>query len=78
MMAVFTVREKAYFFIIGLLCASAIFLLTGARDMNPVGQYQMEVVVRDRITQIYVMDTTTGTVKWVDAMNKPFPEMKGN
>ena len=39
----------------------------------PPGKYEMEVVVRDRSTQIYVLDTTTGAVKWVDSMNTPFP-----
>lgn len=62
---------------IGLACILAVLLLTGAGNKNPVGQYQMEIVVRDRITQIYVMDTSTGVVKWVDAMGKPFAEMKG-
>jgi hypothetical protein len=71
-------RKKVPFFLVGALSVLAVLFLTGAKGMNPVGQYQMEIVVRDRITQIYVMDTTTGVVKWVDDMNKPFAELKGD
>lgn len=66
------------FYCIAFACVLAVALLTGAATTKPVGQYQMEIVVRDRSTQIYVMDTTTGAVKWVDAMDKPFEEMKGD
>ncbi|WP_319548729.1 hypothetical protein [Desulfogranum marinum] len=62
----------------GALSMLAIFLLTGAVTQAPPGKYEMEVVVRDRSTQIYVLDTTTGAVKWVDAMNTPFEQMKGD
>jgi len=69
-----------------VLGGMAVVLLSGAKGADQsvvkagaeVGRYQMEVVVRDRITQIYVMDTTTGTVKWVDSMNTPFTGMKGD
>ncbi len=55
-----------------------LLLLTGASLHPSAGRYQMEVAVRDRITQIYVMDTTTGVVKWVDKLNIPFEQMKGD
>ena len=71
-------REKISYFIMGILSVLAILVLTGATGMNPVGKYQMESVVRSNITHIYVMDTTTGRVKWVDDMDTPFDEMKGN
>ena len=77
-MSTVTLRGKISYFIIGALSVSAVFFLTGASGMNPVGQYQMEIVVRDRITQIYVMDTTSGVVKWVKNTNTPFSEMKGD
>ncbi|WP_153305966.1 hypothetical protein [Desulfogranum mediterraneum] len=56
----------------------ALLLLSGAGSHPPTGRYAMEVVVRDRSTQIYVLDTTTGAVKWVDAMDTPFSKLKGN
>ncbi len=77
-MSTVTLQGKISFFIIGALSISALLFLTGAGGTNPVGRYQLEIVVRNNITQIYVMDTTTGAVKWVDDMNKPFSEMKGD
>ncbi len=73
-----TVQGKITFFLLGMLTLSVLFFLTGAGGTNPVRRYQLEIVVRNNITQIYVMDTTTGAVKWVDKMNRPFPEMKGD
>jgi len=71
-------RKSSIFFIAGVLSALAVFLLTGAATLNPVGKYDVEAVVRDRTTQIYVIDTTTGAVKWVDTMNTSFAELKGD
>ena len=69
-------REKVLYLIIGALSVLAVLLLTGISGSYPVGKYQMEPIVRNSITQIYVMDTTTGRVKWVNKMNTPFDEMK--
>ncbi len=74
---------KILLFVLG---GTVVVLLGGAKGAGQlpekkgteIGRYQMEVVVRDRITQIYVMDTTTGSVKWVDSMNTPFTGMKGD
>ncbi len=63
--------------LIGALTMLLLVLLSGATMTPGGGKYQMEAVVRERITQVYVMDTTTGVVKWVDKMNTPFEEMKG-
>ncbi len=76
MSALFT-REKMYSFILGMTCVLALFLLTGAVSDNPIGKYQMETLVRSNITQIYVMDTTTGKVKWVEKMDAAFDDMNG-
>jgi hypothetical protein len=62
----------------GIVSVLAILLLTGAADLNPIGKYQMEAFSRGNITHIYVMDTTTGKVKWLDEMDTPFEEMKAN
>ncbi len=71
-------RERISYLIIGALSTMAILLLTGISGSYPVGKYQMEPIVRNNITQIYVMDTTTGKVKWVNEMNISFDEMKGD
>ena len=70
-------RKSYLFFFAGVLSALAVFFLTGAATHTPVGKYAVEAVVRDRTTQIYVLDTTTGAVKWVDTMNTSFAELKG-
>jgi hypothetical protein len=77
-MSTYVYRERISYFIIGILSVLTIFLLTGAASINPVGKYQMETISRNNITHIYVMDSTTGKVKWVDEMDTPFDEMKGN
>ena len=69
-------RERISCFMIGVLSVLAIMLLTGIAGGYPVGKYQMETVVRNSITHIYVMDTTTGRVKWLEEMNTSFDEMK--
>ncbi|MDJ0912571.1 MAG: hypothetical protein QNI95_03320 [Desulfobacterales bacterium] len=70
-------REKMVFLMIGILSVLAILFLTAANNIQPVGKYQMECVVRNNFTDVYVIDTTTGVVKWVDDMNTPFEKMKG-
>lgn len=73
------VRENWGYIFIGGIGMLILLLLTGASlQPSSVGKYQMEVISRDRATHIYVMDTTTGVVKWVDKMNIPFEKMKGD
>ncbi len=72
------IKEKITCVLMGVGMVLAILFLTGAVRVNPAGQYEMKVVVRDKITQIYIMDTATGAVKWVDKMNTPFVEIKGD
>ena len=46
----------------------------GAKTETSIGRYQLEVVIRNRFPDLYVIDTATGRVKWVDLKNenKPF------
>ena len=54
------------------------FLLTGAQFETQVGRYQMEVITRNNFTDIFVIDTTTGAVKYLgNDEGKPFSEIKG-
>ena len=71
-------RNSLIMFIAGALSVSALFLLTGAGHNSPVGKYEMEIAHRDRTHLVYVIDTTTGAVKWADSMSTPFTELKGN
>ena len=71
-------REKKSFFLLGALSMLTILLLTGAVTGPHPGKYQMESIVKNNAVQLYVMDTTTGKVKWVKDMNVTFDEMKGD
>lgn len=66
-------------FVMGsMLCFLALFFLTGAASHAPTGKYELGLVTRSGAIQMYVMDTSTGAVKWVDSMNTPFAELKGD
>jgi len=78
MHAIIKRSRDIFLFLSGVLCVVLLFLLTGARTQNPAGRYEMEIGQRDSTHLIYVLDTTTGAVKWVDSMDTPFEELKGN
>ena len=67
-------------FLAGALSVLVLLLLTGAADQAqvPVGKYEMEIAHRERTYLVYVLDTTTGAVKWVEEMNTPFSELKND
>jgi len=73
-----TTFEKIIFFLIGCAVVIAFLFLTGADTAPQIGRYQMEVVVRREFADVYVIDTTTGRVKWLDDKdeNKPFDQIK--
>jgi hypothetical protein len=47
-------------------------------EVPQIGRYQIEAVSRGEFSDIYVVDTTTGAVKWWDSKyeNMPFEEIK--
>ena len=61
-----------------VLCCLALFFLTGAAGNAPTGRYELGLITRSGTVQMYVIDTSTGAVKWVDSMNTPFAELKGD
>ena len=64
--------------VIGLLLVAALLFLTGAGGTMEIGRYRMTTVVRGNFTDIFVIDTTTGVVKWLGGdEGKPFEEVKG-
>lgn len=54
------------------------FTITGAVTGDQSGRFQLQAVVRGNFVQLYVIDTSTGRVKWVGAKdeNKPFEQIK--
>jgi hypothetical protein len=73
-------KNGVIMFLAGALSVLIVFLLTGAADQGqaPVGKYEMEIAHRERTYLVYVLDTTTGAVKWVEEMDTPFTELKGD
>lgn len=62
----------------GLLLALALVALTGAGGEAPIGRYQMEIISRTGFTDIFVIDTTTGAIKYVGKdEGKPFEQIPG-
>jgi hypothetical protein len=63
-----------------IVMATAILLFTGMRQAEEpqVGRYRMSVVIRSSFTDIFVIDTTTGVVKYVGKdEGKPFAQIRG-
>lgn len=66
------------YFLLGILACIGILFLTGAGDGGQVGRYQVSTCLKRDWVYVYVIDTTTGVVKFVDEKdeNKPFEEIK--
>lgn len=70
--------EKLIFLLIGSVVVLAFLFLTGAASVPQIGRYQIEAVSRGNYSDVYVMDTTTGAVKWWDTKheNVPFEQIE--
>jgi hypothetical protein len=66
------------YFVLGILACLGILFLTGAGNGGQVGRYQVSTCLKRDWVYVYVVDTTTGVVKFVDEKdeNKPFEEIK--
>ena len=69
---------KITFFLIGAGVVIAFLFLTGTAGIPQIGRYQIEAVSRDNFSDVYVIDTTTGAVKWWDTKyeDMPFDQIK--
>ncbi len=72
------IYEKLIVFLLGVFMAISAMFLTGAAPTAQVGRYQIQSWVRDNFLGVFVVDTATGVVKYVDRdqENKPFEEIK--
>ena len=71
-------RPRAYA-LLGALVAVGLMLLVGAGpNSEMVGRYQLSTCLKRDWVYVYVIDTVTGVVKFVDEKNenKPFEEIK--
>lgn len=64
--------------VIFILMAALVFTGMSHTDNTQIGRYRMSVVIRNNFTDIFVIDTTTGVVKYVGQdEGKPFEQIKG-
>ena len=73
-------REKIAYLSIGAAATVMLMFLAGATttDKSEIGRYRMCCASRGSFTEVYVIDTTTGVVKWQGSGDdgKPFQEIK--
>jgi len=73
-------RKHTYHVLAAVFILMLLVLLTGAAQTgtDQVGRYRMAVVTRNNFTDIFIIDTTTGVVKYVGKdEGKPFAQIKG-
>lgn len=72
--------ERLWFFLIGGLMAAGLFFMLGLGPADQVGRYQISTCLKRDWVHVYVIDTATGVVKFVDEKNenKPFDEIKSS
>jgi hypothetical protein len=71
-------KQGLWILVFGVFVLLSVFLLTGAQYTSQVGRYRMQVITRNNFTDIFVIDTTTGVVKYLGKdEGKPFSEVKG-
>ncbi len=71
--------QPVVYTLIGAALTLALVLLTGAGQANEtIGRYQISTCLKRDWVYVYVIDTATGVVKFVDEKNenKPFDEIK--
>lgn len=71
-------HKRLGYVLFGISIVLALLFLTGAYSTEQIGKYRMTSVVRRDFTEVFVIDTTTGVVKWVDSKDegKPFEQIK--
>lgn len=77
-----TILQNTFFILVGMSITLAAVVLTGAAEIEQqpeIGRYRMTALVRNGFTDIFVVDTTNGIVKWVGKdEGKTFDLIKGN
>lgn len=73
-------KHMVSFFLLGIFLVLALLVLTGASSMQSqeIGRYRMSLAIRGNFTDIYVIDTVTGVVKYLGKdEGKPFEQVGG-
>jgi len=72
-------RQPVTYFILGaMVVVGLVFMIGAGQNNSPVGRYQLSTCLKRDWVYVYVIDTATGAVKFVDEKNenKPFEEIK--
>ncbi len=77
-----SILQKAFLILAGMSIAFVTVVITGAAEIEQqpeIGRYRMTAIVRNGFTELFVIDTTNGMVKWVGKdEGKTFDQIKGN
>ena len=73
-----TARPATYALLGALAALGLMFLVGAGHPSDAVGRYQLSTCLKRDWVYVYVIDTMTGAVKFVDEKNenKPFEEIK--
>ncbi len=74
-------KPSAVYFILGVIAALGLVFTIGAgQNGGQIGRYQLSTCLKRDWVYVYVIDTATGMVKFVDEKNenKPFEEIKSS
>jgi hypothetical protein len=72
-------RQQILYLVLGaMITLCLVFIIGAGPDTAQVGRYQISTCLKRDWVYVYVIDTATGVVKFVDEKNenKPFEEIK--
>jgi hypothetical protein len=75
------IRRDIFWLVLGaMLTLGLVFVIGSGPAGTPVGRYQVSTCLKRDWVYVYVIDTATGAVKFVDEKNenKPFEEIKSS
>jgi len=73
-------KKHIFLVVLGMFMMLTLAVVTGAThtNMDQTGRYRMQVITRNNFTDIFIIDTTTGVVKYVGKdEGKPFDQIQG-
>ena len=73
-------RQQIVYLVGAMITLGLVFIIGAGPDNTQVGRYQISTCLKRDWVYVYVIDTATGTVKFVDEKNenKPFEEIKSS
>jgi len=75
------INQRILYFVLGVMLTLGLLFIMGTGPSSlQVGRYQISTCLKREWVYVYVIDTATGVVKFVDEKNenKPFDEIKSS